>query len=185
MMTRRLLLQGLATALALAGFGTRAFAIDFPEWYTLANAAAQNKTEDVAGMLRRGDNPNFTDSAGRTPLGYAAAFGNAAMLKALLESGARVDYRDNFGRTALHWAAEGGQAESIRLLVAAKAPVDATARQGITPLMLAAGGNKSDAVKALLAGGADPKKQDFTGRDALGWAAGKPAALRVLQAARG
>ena len=75
MMTRRLLLQCLGTALALAGFGTRAFAIDFPEWYTLANAAAQNKTEDVAGMLRRGDNPNFTDSAGRTPLDYARGVG--------------------------------------------------------------------------------------------------------------
>ena len=185
MMTRRLLLQCLGTALALAGLGRRAFALDFPDWYTLGNAAAQNKTEDVEGMLRRGDNPNFTDSAGRTPLGYAAALGNAAMLKALLESGARIDYRDNFGRMALHWAAEAGQSEAIRLLLAAKAPVDATARQGITPLMLAAGGNKGEALKALLAAGADPQKQDFTGRDAIGWAAGKPAALRVLQGARG
>jgi uncharacterized protein len=185
MMTRRLLLQGLATALVLAGFGRRAGAVDFPEWYTLVNAAAQNKTEDVEMMLRRGDNPNYTDSTGRTPLDYAASFGNAAMVKALLDNGARVDYRDNFGRTALHWAAEVGQSESLRLLLAAKAPVDATARQGITPLMLAAGGNKADAVKLLLAAGADPKKQDYTGRDAIGWAAGKPAALRVLQAGRG
>ncbi len=140
-MTRRLLLQRLATALVLAGFGRRAVALDFPDWYTLANAAAQNKTEDVAGMLQRGANPNVTDGAGRTPLGYAAAFGNSAMLKLLLEAGARVDYRDSFGRMALHWAAEAGQAETIRLLLAAKAPVDATARQGITPLMLAAGAN--------------------------------------------
>jgi hypothetical protein len=29
--------------------------------------------------------------------------------------------------------------------------------------------------------GADPKKQDFSGRDALGWGAGKPASLRALQ----
>ncbi|HEX7968819.1 MAG TPA: ankyrin repeat domain-containing protein, partial [Stellaceae bacterium] len=85
---------------------------------------------------------------------------------------------------ALHWAAESGQAEIIRALLAAKAPVDAQAKQGITPLMLAAGGTKAEAVKALLEGGADPKKQDFTGRDALGWAAGKPAALRVLQTAK-
>jgi ankyrin repeat protein len=184
-MTRRLLLQCLGTVLLLAGFGRRAWAIDFPDWYTLANAAAQNKTEDVEMMLRRGDNPNFTDGAGRTPLSYAASFGNAAMVKALLGNGARIDYRDNFGRMALHWAAEGGQAETIRVLLAAKSPIDATAKQGITPLMLAAGGNKGEAVKLLLAAGADPKKQDFTGRDALGWAAGKPAALRVLEAARG
>jgi ankyrin repeat protein len=184
-MTRRLLLQCLGTVLLLAGSAARAFAIDFPDWYTLANAAAQNKTDDVAMMLRRGDNPNFTDGAGRTPLGYAAGFGNAAMLKALLDNGARIDYRDGFGRIALHWAAELGQAEAIRVLVAAKSPIDATAKQGITPLMLAAGGNKGEAVKLLLAAGADPKKQDYTGRDAMGWAAGKPAALRVLEAARG
>jgi ankyrin repeat protein len=184
-MTRRLLLQCLGTALLLAGFAKRAFAIDFPDWYTLANAAAQNKTEDVENMLRRGDNPNFTDSAGRTPLGYAASFGNVAMMKLLLDSRARVDFRDNFHRTPLHWAAESGQVETIRLLLAAKAPVDATAPQGITPLMLAAANNKGEAIKVLIAGGADPKKQDFTGRDALGWAAGKPASLRVLQAQHG
>src|SRR5260221_13393911 len=133
-MRRRLLLRLLATALALAGFGRRAVSLDFPDWYTLANAAAQNKTEDVAGMLQRGANPNVTDGAGRTPLGYAAAFGNSAMLKLLLEAGARADYRDSFARTAPHWAAETGQAGSIRPLRAAQAPGEAAARQGITPL---------------------------------------------------
>jgi uncharacterized protein len=184
-MTRRLLLQCLGTLLLLAGSASRAFAIDFPDWYTLANAAAQNKTDDVEMMLRRGDNPNYVDGAGRTPLGYAAGFGNARMVKSLLDNGARIDYRDSFGRIALHWAAELGQVGSIRLLLAAKSPVDATARQGITPLMLAACGNKGEAVKLLLAAGADPKKQDYTGRDATGWADGKPASLRVLEAARG
>ena len=184
-MTRRWLLKCLGAVLLLAGSAARAFAIDFPDWYTVANAAAQNKTADVEMMLRRGDNPNFTDDSGRTPLDYAAGFGNTQMLKALLDYRARVDYRDKFGRMALHWAAELGQPDSIRLLVAAKAPVDATAPQGVTPLMLAASANKAEAIKVLLAAGADPKKQDFTGRDATGWAAGKPAALRVLEAARG
>ena len=184
-MTRRLLLQCLGTLLLLAGSVARAVAIDFPDWYTLANAASQNKTEDVQMKLRRGDDPNFTDGAGRTPLGYAASFGNTTMLKALIDNRARVDYRDKLGRIALHWAAELGQVESIRLLLAAKSPVDATAPQGITPLMLAASANKAEAVKLLLAAGADAKKQDFTGRDALGWAAGKPAAQRILEAARG
>ncbi len=184
MMTRRVLLAWLGAALTLAVAKGRALAIDFPDWYTLANAASQNKTDDVAMMLRRGDNPNNVDSTGRTPLDYAATFGNVAMAKMLLEARARPDYRDDFGRIALHWAAESGQAEMIRVLLAVKSPVDAQAKQGITPLMLAAGANKAEAVKALLEGGADPRKQDFTGRDALGWAAGKPAALRALQTAQ-
>ena len=43
---------------------------------------------------------------------------------------------------------------------------------------------KIEVIRALLGAGADPKKQDFSGRDALGWAAGRPASLRALQAAR-
>ena len=153
------------------------------EWYTIANAAAANKTDDVAQMIRRGDNPNFIDSFGRTPLGYAAAFDNVRMLKLLLDADARIDYRDSFGSTALHWAAEKGSVESIKVLLAAKAPVDAINKQGITPLMLAAGANKGEAVRVLLESGADPKKQDYTGRDARSWAQGKPNSMRALQSA--
>jgi uncharacterized protein len=182
-MTRRLLLALLAIAPTLAMLVPSAVALDFPEWYTLANAASQNKTDDVLMMLRRGDNPNFTDSTGRTPLDYAASFGNTAEIKALLEGGARIDFRDGFGRIAIHWAAEAGQAQAIRVLLQAKSPVDPLAKQGITPLMLAAGANRADAVEALIAGGADPARQDFTGRDARAWAQGKPAALRALQTA--
>jgi uncharacterized protein len=150
---------------------------------TLAKAAAENNTEGVEARLRERVDPNLIDETGRSPLGYAAAFGNTEMAKALLEGGARVDYRDKLGDTALHRAAEAGQAQMVRLLLAANAPVDATNRQGITPLMLAADANKVEAVRVLLAGGADPKKQDFSGRDALGWAAGKPGPLHLLEQA--
>ncbi len=182
---RRASLAGAAFLLALCLGPVAARAqLSFPDWYTLANAAAQNKTEDVAALLRRGDNPNFLDSFGRTPLSYAAAFGNTAMVKLLLDGDARIDYRDTFGSTALHWAAEIGRTEAVKQLLSAKSPVDATNKQGITPLMLAAGGNKGDTVRVLLNAGADPRKQDFTGRDAMGWAAGKPNALRALLAGR-
>lgn len=153
------------------------------DFSTMATAAAQNDTEHVASFVRRGDSPNFLDGQGRSPLDYAAGFGNRVMIQMLLDDGARTDFRDKFGSTALHWAAEAGQVEAIELLINAKAPVDATNREGITPLMLAAGANRGEAVKALLKAGADAKKQDFSGRDAMGYAAGRPNAMRALQAA--
>lgn len=174
---------GLAAA-ALAGLAPRpSFAqlFSFPTWYTLANAASDNKPDAVAYILRRGDNPNFLDPGGRTPLDYAAEHGNTEIIRMLLDAGARIDYRDKFGATALHWAAERGHVEAIEMLIAAKSPVDAVNRQGITPLMLAASTDKAAAVRALLKAGADPKKQDYTGRDALGWAADRPNARRVLE----
>ena len=181
--SRRSVVLWLGASLALL-VARPALALDFPDWYTIGNAASLNKTEDVLFMLHRGDNPNMHDGNGRTPLDYAASFGNAPMAKMLLENGARTDYRDKFGNTPLHWAAEGGKLDVLRLLLAAKAQVDATNKQGITPLMQAAGRGKDEAVRALLAAGADPKKQDFSGRDAIGWATGKPISLRALQAAQ-
>jgi len=179
---RRVALAAALGLVLLPGSGRAQLA--FPDWYTLATAAAKDKTDEVAQLLRRGDNPNFLDGLGRSPLSYAAASGNTAMIKLLLDGGARIDYRDGFGSTPLHWAAESGRVEALRMLIDAKAPVDAQNRQGVTPLMLAAGANKGEAVKALLKAGANPKRQDFTGRDATGWASGKPSALRALQEAQ-
>ena len=78
-LSRRLTPGLLALALLLlAPSRGQAQLMTFPEWYTLANAAANNRPDEVAFILRRGDNPNFIDSTGRTPLGYAAANGNVA-----------------------------------------------------------------------------------------------------------
>jgi ankyrin repeat protein len=182
-LSRRLVpgLLAVALILLLAPGRGQAQLMTFPEWYTLANAAANNRPDEVAFILRRGDDPNFSDSSGRTPLGYAAANGNTAIVKLLLDGGARADYHDGFGSTALHWAAQTGRIDVVRMLLKAKAPVDAANKQGITPLMIAADANRGDIVRALLDGGADPKKQDFTGRDARGWAAGRANSLRALQ----
>jgi ankyrin repeat protein len=181
--TRRDILASAAVLLALGAAAAWADSINTPTWYTLANAAEQNKEQEVAALIRRGDTPNFLDSNGRMPLSYAAASGNVTIAKTLLDGGARADYRDSTGGTALHWAAQTGHTEIITLLLTAKATVDAQNKQGITPLMMAAANSKVEAIRALLTAGADPKKQDFSGRDALGWAAGKPASLRVLQGA--
>jgi ankyrin repeat protein len=183
--SRRVVSTALAGALAvlLAPGRGRAQLFSFPEWYTLASAAANNRADEVAFILRRGDNPNFLDGTGRPPLSYGAANGNSEIVKLLLAGGARADIRDAFGSTPLHWAAQAGRNEVVKLLLQAKAPVDAANKQGITPLMMAAEANKSDVVRTLLDAGADPRKQDFTGRDAVGWAASRPGALRVLQAA--
>lgn len=182
---RRVLSFGLIAALAaLPPLGARAQLMDFPDWYTLANAAQNGRNEEIAALLRRGDNPNFVDPHGRSPLSYLAAVGDVEGAKLLLDGGARADYRDTGGGTPLHAAAEHGRSEMARLLLQAKAPVDAANREGITPLMLAAGANKPDMVRLLLAAGADPTKQDYTGRDAAGWGKGKPNVIQALQTAR-
>jgi ankyrin repeat protein len=106
------------------------------------------------------------------------------MAQLLLDRGAHVDWRDTMGDSALHYAAERGNLDFIRFLIAHGATVDFPNKQGTTPIMVAADHAQPAAVRLLLKSGADPKKQDFTGRDAYGWAAGKPAVVQALNAAR-
>lgn len=181
------------TAIALGGLMAIGLAappasaqLDTDAWYSIALAASRNETAQVMQLLLDHNNdPDAIDSVGkRTALDYAASFDNMQMAQLLLDYGAHVDARDPAGNTALHWAAERGNLDVMRLLIARKAAVDATNRQGTTPLMVAAEHTQPGAARLLLASGADPKKQDYTGRDAFGWAAGQPAILQALNAKR-
>jgi ankyrin repeat protein len=173
-----------AVGLVLACAASQAAAQEL--WYTLGIAASHNDTAQVTEMLFKGNqDPDGIESAGqRTPLEYAASFNNLAMAKLLLDHGAHVDARDPTGATALHWSAERGNLDFMRYLIDNKATLDIATKQGITPLMLAAGQGQAGAARLLVQSGADPKKQDYTGRDAFGWAAGKPPILQALSAKR-
>lgn len=175
---RRVLLSG-AAFLALCGTSF-AQQVDLSGLYTIAGAAARDKTDDVIRQLQDKKDPNVTDDNGETPLCYAAQFGDLRMTEALLYYGANVNARDPFGNTALHWAAQKGGTAVVQALLDAKAVVDAQNWQGVTPLMMAAQSGQTLAVRLLVKSGADTKKQDFTGRDVTGWAQGKPAVLAAL-----
>jgi ankyrin repeat protein len=181
-MRRALLLAG-AAVLVWCGRGG-AQVIDPMSFYTVAMAAAHDKTEDVILLLQKGSLPTGTDNKGETALGYAAQFSDVRMAQALLYYKAPVDARDQFGNTPLHWAALRGSMAVMQLLLDAKATIDAPNQQGVTPLMMAANGGQVQAVRLLLKSGADPHRGDFTGRDAIGWADGKPAVLQFLRAAK-
>jgi uncharacterized protein len=176
----------LAAALGAALAAPAAAQSSLNSWYGIANAASHNDMAQVQELLLKGEyDPDAIDShGGRTALDYAVSFDNTAMAALLLDHGALIDARDRDGNTALHWAAARGKLASMRLLIARKATIDAANRQGITPLIVAVQDMQPAAVRLLLENGADPKKQDFTGRDAFGWAAGKPIVLRALEAKR-
>ncbi len=184
-MMRRALTAGLAVlVLQVAAVGARGqiFSDQFNSaWYTIVTAAAADNMNDVRTFIAKRVNVNQADPQGRTALSYAAELGDAQMAKELLDARAAPDQRDKSGNVPLHWAANNGRVEVIKALLAGHATVDAPDRQGITPLMSAISHRQMASVKALLAGGADPKKQDFTGRDAFGWAAGQPTIVRLLQ----
>jgi ankyrin repeat protein len=135
-------------------------------------------------LLQSGRLPDVPGSGGETALHYAAQFGDQRMMQALLYYKAAVDPRDQFGNTPLHWAAQRGNTAALQMLIDAKAAIDPQNRQGVTPLMMAAKAGNASAVRLLLKSGADPHRADFTGRDAAGWADGKPGIVQLLRVAQ-
>lgn len=183
-LTRRAVLLAVAALLAWCEPDAAQEPLDPSSLYTVPMAARNDKTDDVILMLQQGRLPTGTDGTGETALGYAAQFGDARMAQALLYYKAPVNAKDQFGNAPLHWAARRGDTTIIQLLLDAKATIDAQNLQGMTPLMMAANTGQVQAVRLLLKNGADPHRGDFTGRDAVGWADGKPAVLQFLRAAK-
>ncbi len=176
----------MVAAAVLLLFCARSFAqgADFSRFNDIATVAAHGRTDDVIRMLQSGRQPDVPDDGGETALHYAAQLGDQRLVQALLYYKAAVDPRDQFGNTPLHWAAQRGDLAILQMLIDAKAAIDPPNKQGVTPLMMAAKTGQTQAVRLLLKDGADPHRADFTGRDAAGWAAGKPAIVQMLRTAK-
>lgn len=146
-------------------------------------AVAANDSVGVQALLDANASPDESDEYGRTALTYAVMFNNVPIGQMLVSHGANLNIHDKLGKTTLHWAAERGSGDMLRLLLDAKAMVDAQDLQGVTPLMVAAGIGRTEAVRLLLQYHADPRKKDYTGRDAVDWAANHSAIVQALKVA--
>jgi ankyrin repeat protein len=187
-MTGRIaLILGIAGLALLLGAGrTHADFNPFNAFYdNIARATAENDVNKVRQLITSGSNPNETNEESRTGLHVAAINGNLGIAAILIKGRARLDVTDKLGNTPLHYAADRNQIEMANLLVDAGAAADPINRNGVTPLMMAAGRGDLEMVRALLAKGANPRKTDFTGRDAVGWASDsrRPLVVQALQSA--
>jgi ankyrin repeat protein len=78
------------------------------------------------------------DRVQRTPLIWAAVFGDLPLLKEALARGGDVNARARGDMTALMWAAAGGHREAVEVLLAAGANVNDRDERGRTALSWAA-----------------------------------------------
>ncbi|XP_037532229.1 inversin [Nematolebias whitei] len=118
---------------------------------------------------------NWQDYEGRTPLHFAVADGNEAVVKVLTSyKGCNVTAYDNLFRTPLHWAALLGHAQIVHLLLerntSGTIPSDS---QGATPLHYGAQRNNAETVGVFLSHPSVKDEPDLEGRTAFMWAAGK------------
>uniref|UniRef100_A0A3Q3LWY2 Inversin n=1 Tax=Mastacembelus armatus TaxID=205130 RepID=A0A3Q3LWY2_9TELE len=118
---------------------------------------------------------NWQDYEGRTPLHFAVADGNEAVVEVLTSyEGCNVTAYDNLFRTPLHWAALLGHAKIVHLLLerntSGTIPSDS---QGATPLHYGAQSNNAETVGVFLSHPSVKDEPDLEGRTSFMWAAGK------------
>uniref|UniRef100_A0A914X0S8 Uncharacterized protein n=1 Tax=Plectus sambesii TaxID=2011161 RepID=A0A914X0S8_9BILA len=104
----------------------------------LIQAIFQKETELARNLILNGENVNWRDSEGRSPLHAAAYMGNADIADALILSGARSNVKDNQWRTPLHRACRSGRDDIVEVLLKHGADVSPTDRQWQTPLHVCA-----------------------------------------------
>lgn len=134
-------------------------------------AALSGRPETVSLLIQNQAHVNAVAANGWTALMIASVKGHAEVARLLLAHGADANRSDVYSWTPLMRAVRERRLQTVRLLVDnARTDVNQRGENGITALHLAVVNGDGDTVKLLLAGGADPRIEDNSGRNALDFA---------------
>merc|ERR1711974_54345 len=127
------------------------------ETNSLIEAAQEGNLERVRRLVSDAHAPDVNEIGpdDRTPLIFAASFGDPAIVQDLVQAGALVDFQDSFGWSPLHWAADTGHTSVVRQLISDGANVNTRDTEGWSPLHWAAYRGNMESVQELVTGGAD------------------------------
>ncbi|NP_001258321.1 ankyrin repeat family A protein 2 isoform f [Mus musculus] len=110
---------------------------------------------------------NHTDEEGFTPLMWAAAHGQIAVVEFLLQNGADPQLLGKGRESALSLACSKGYTDIVKMLLDCGVDVNEYDWNGGTPLLYAVHGNHVKCVKMLLENGADPTIETDSGYNSM------------------
>jgi len=163
---------GLAGAVALLG-ALPAGAQLYSDGYKFLKAVKDKDGTVVTELL---DAPGSTVvnardlSSGETGLHYATQRRDVTWIRFLTSRGANPNISDKNGVTPLVIATRLGFNEGVEALIAGGASVDVATSTGETPLISAVHRRDSGLMRVLLEAGADPDRNDNSGRSARSYA---------------
>merc|ERR1712223_1189778 len=100
------------------------------ETSSLIEAAQQGNLDRVRRLVNDAHAPDVNELGpnDRTPLIFAASFGDPAIVQELVQAGALLDFQDSFGWSPLHWAAYRGHMEVVQELVGGGVDINITTK---------------------------------------------------------
>ena len=147
----------------------------------LFEAVRGDDEQTVASLLAKKVDVNAREEDGATPLAWAALRCNPDITKLLLKAGANSNLTNELGVGPLYLAMTNGSFDIVSLLLRHGANPNIARENGETPLMTATRLGQVNVMRMLLDHGAlvNARESRF-GQTALMWAAGYPAATRLL-----
>jgi len=131
---------------------------------SIHQATVSGNIERVKELLANGNDINFKNRQGWTPLHAAVWNQKQDIAKLLIEKGADVNVKDTSSRTALQFAADTGQKEIVELLIAKKAEINTMSVRGENALSLAKKNGHTEIVAFLTENGAtEPNLEELRG----------------------
>ncbi|XP_043563545.1 ankyrin repeat family A protein 2 [Chiloscyllium plagiosum] len=134
--------------------------------------AAQGELIYLASRIEQDNLLNMQDEQGFTPLMWAAAHGQIAVVEFLLQNGGDPHLLANGRESALSLASSKGYSNIVNMLLDYGCDVNEYDWNGGTPLLYAVHGNHVKCVETLLEYGADPTVETDSGFNAMDMAVG-------------
>lgn len=175
----------LALSLLAVSFSTPAAAQLQSQSYKFLEAVKKREGQEIIDLLAASNNQLVTSrefSTGDTALHIVARRRDLQYLKYLSQKGADVNVVNKAGESPLTIAVGLGWIEGLEYLLLRKARTDVTNATGETPLIQAVHQRSSDMIEMLLKAGADPDRNDNSGRSARDYAELDSRNSRILAA---
>lgn len=129
--------------------------------------AAQGEMVFLASRIEQETVINLHDEEGFTPLMWAAAHGQIAVVEFLLQNGADPNLLAKGRESALSLACSKGYTDIVKMLIDCGVDVNEYDWNGGAPLLYAVHGNHVRCVEILLESGADPTIESDSGFNAM------------------